>query len=366
MKILYVSYRDENGKIYSGVEKKISGQIKAFRDMGLDVEESALCFENKFKRIIPFQTSSIPWNKVEVNDDIDGLYIRYQLSDYQFLKFLRKIKKKKPNIKIVVEIPTYPYDGERKNRYKDLRDKIYREYLYKYVNYIAVISDGTIKTIFNIPIISIINGIDCDSITVKKNLQTVNEKELHFGYVGGLAYWHGIDRMLLGMAEYKKKHTDKAIYLHIAGDGGLKKEFENIVVESNLTDNVIFEGRLRDADLDELYNKCQIAVSSLALHRSGLVFGSVLKSREYLAKGIPFIYAAEMDVFQTAPVDFAFQCPADDSAVDIEAVLDFYYNLLEKESVEDLKKRIRNYAETYVDMKRAMREVITYYIKETN
>lgn len=115
--------------------------------------------------------------------------------------------------------------------------------------------------------------------------------------------------------------------------------------------------------MDAIYNKCSMALASLGLHRIGLSIASTLKTREYLAKGIPFVYSGEIDVFREDPVDFCFQVPADESPIDIEKLVAFHDRLYAREPEDDLIARIRSYAESHVGMNAAMKNVIDY-IKE--
>ena len=47
--------------------------------------------------------------------DYDFLYIRYPFAIPSFLRFLRVAKKENPNIKIILEVPTFPYRQELTN-----------------------------------------------------------------------------------------------------------------------------------------------------------------------------------------------------------------------------------------------------------
>lgn len=110
-----------------------------------------------------------------------------------------------------------------------------------------------------------------------------------------------------------------------------------------------------------MYDKCNLAIASLGIHRLGISWLSTLKSREYLAKGIPFIYSGTIDVFAKNPVDFALQIPADDTPADFHSILSFYRNLYKKYSEEELCDRIRKYAEKYVSMFSAMKLTAEYF-----
>jgi hypothetical protein len=52
-----------------------------------------------------------------------------------------------------------------------------------------------------------------------------------------------------------------------------------------------FHGELHGKELDTLFDQMDLGISSLGIHRVGLQEASVLKSREYFARGLPFVYA---------------------------------------------------------------------------
>lgn len=74
--------------------------------------EDKKTFFHKIIRRLPFNlfVNTRPYH----NDfnDTDFLYIRKMALDYPVLLFLKKYKKNNPNGKILLEIPTYPYDQE--------------------------------------------------------------------------------------------------------------------------------------------------------------------------------------------------------------------------------------------------------------
>ncbi|MEG2480028.1 MAG: hypothetical protein RSA50_07120, partial [Mucinivorans sp.] len=57
---------------------------------------------------------------------------------------------------------------------------------------------------------------------------------------------------------------------------------------------------------DDLFEQADIAIGSLARHRSGITTIKTLKNREYAARGIPFIYSEKYQMLEpTAFLDFA-------------------------------------------------------------
>ena len=81
-------------------------------------------------------------------------------------------------------------------------------------------------------------------------------------------------------------------------------------------------GALHGAAFDAVLGGANIAVSTLAFHRTGLREGAVLKTREYVARGLPIVLGYE-DVDVPADLPFVLQVPNDDSLVPIDALFAF-------------------------------------------
>ena len=92
-----------------------------------------------------------------------------------------------------------------------------------------------------------------------------------------------------------------------------------------------------------------------------LPISSTLKTREYLAKGLPFVYSGSIDVFEGRDVDFCLRVPADESPLDIEQVVRFYRSLVSNRTERELVERIRKFAELHVSMDAAMETVSRYF-----
>lgn len=98
----------------------------------------------------------------------------------------------------------------------------------------------------------------------------------------------GIDLILQGLRDYKGKEE---ITIYVAGP--ISELYEENVKKFGLTDRVVFTGMLIGHELDGVFNKCHVALGTMALHRRGLKEHSALKVLEYVARGIP--YAASYD-----------------------------------------------------------------------
>lgn len=370
MRIKYIvtNYR-YIAKYEYGVYNKINAQVDTFRKAGFDCEiddcKSDYTLVHKVATRIPFLPDGIRWNSIDCGG-FDCIYIRRPaFCSYNFIKWLRQTKKRYPNIRIILEFQTFPYDAEYYKLYRLpllLKDILYRGHLKKYIDRAADLSNHDM--IFGIKTIQIYNGIDLSSVDVR-NPFFANDA-LNLLCVAVFNTWHGVDRILNGLADYKKQQGNRRVILHLVGEGQILKELKAQVVHLDLEDSVIFYGRMKPSDIVPLYNSCNMAIASLGLHRIGVLTASTLKTREYLAKGIPFVYSGIIDVFQEEPTDFCLQVPADDSPIEIQHLIDFNDRLYERDTPQELAKRIRTYAERHVSMDAAMANVVDYFKEECN
>lgn len=360
---------------YSGVYKKINSQIKALERLGIEMELSYSVKKTKhyFRKIDNLTIDEFPhsflgrmkkkffyYNKLQdyiLNKEFEFIYVRYNhFADKYFINFLKNLKSE--GIKIFLEIPTYPYDEEIKDmKLKNiLKEKKYRYKLKEYVDRIITFSED--DEIFGVKTIKINNGVDIENIKVVNKNKEQNNYEINFIGVAMISLWHGFDRMILSMAEYYKNNPKEIVRFHIVGDGDKKvvTELKDLVKKNNLEEHVMFYGYKSGKDLDEIYNKVDIAVGSLGFSRIGLKGGSPLKTREYIAKGVPIILGYE-DISLKNTLDFIYQVPNDESVFDLYKILDWYKNL-DKDST-----KIRRYAEDNLTWNKQMKKVVDYILK---
>lgn len=341
MKFLFLIFHGFNKS--NGISKKIHYQIKALKNLGIDTQ---LCWiddkENHKYRMID--------NKIleDYGDGINGKILKrieykslfnfikkenithiYMRSDHNanpiLIAFIKKIKNL--NIKIVMEIPTYPYDHEYKNigwkHHPSLWvDKLFRKQMVKNIDRIITFSDH--DTIWERPTIKIANGIDFDEVKITKSLY--DKDTINLIAVAYIHPWHGFDRAIMGMIKYQKLQEQQSVILHIVGDGipSLMAEFRQLILKNGLSDHVILHGPLYGNDLDNLFDICQVGIGSLARHRSGIINLKSLKNREYAARGIPFVYSEIDDDFETMP--YIKKVEMSDSALEINDIINFYKN----------------------------------------
>ena len=341
MKALFVIFHgfDPN----NGISKKISYQVDALKACGMEVhlcymDESITkkrlvdgitiadygCgFLSKIRKRIEFKSIS----KYAVENGLDLVYIRSNHNANPFtINMVRRMKK--AGIKVVMEIPTYPYDSEYKAQgisRQIFQDRLFRTRFAQYLDAIVTFSDYNV--IFGKKTIRISNGIDFNSVKIKEVVNDTS-KMLNFIGVAEIHKWHGFDRIIKGLANYYSKPQNYSIIFHIVGyffsEEG-EKEFKKIITDYHMEKYVILHGKKHGAELDTLFNQCDFGIGSLGRHRVGIHKIKTLKNREYAARGIPFVYSETDSDFDQKP--YVLKVPADESPVNIHDIIEFYQHL---------------------------------------
>ncbi|MEZ4287925.1 MAG: glycosyltransferase [Polyangiales bacterium] len=140
----------------------------------------------------------------------------------------------------------------------------------------------------------------------------------------------------------------------MAGDGPASSELKALAETRGLTDEVVFHGIVRGRALDALFDRADIAVGSLAMHRIGLEQTSSLKNREYCARGIPFIAATDDVSFCDA--NFMLRVPEGEAPIDILSVMNASRDVLS--DVVATARSMRQFAQTQLSWKKRMAEVL--------
>ncbi len=184
------------------------------------------------------------------------------------------------------------------------------------------------------------NGIDVERMSLRKKEYPDGIEILPMIGVGArLESWHGFDRVVRAMGEWKKQGRSPRVILDLVGDPNTPhvQEMKNIIKTYGLEDDVRFLGTQPAETLNAMYDRESLAISSLANFRRRLYNASVLKSREYCLAGIPFVSADDDPDFPTQ-IPFRFAIPNDDS---IDAIIDIFESFAERRKQftdEDIRK----------------------------
>ncbi|WP_455664243.1 glycosyltransferase family 1 protein [Phocaeicola sp.] len=350
MRILFLVFHGFSE--HSGISKKIQHQIKGLKECGHSVSTCSYMINAENHRVRMVENNTIAdygtgkWAAIKKRcsysciyhyakeHHIDLVYVRSFHNANPFTIHLFK-RLRKAGIKIVMEIPTYPYDLEYIGfpfitRFSLQIDKLYRKLLAKQLNAIVTYSDE--DSIFGQRTIKISNGIDFEALPVKKD-NDQKTSVIHLIGVAEVHYWHGYDRLIDGLGKYYQAPHSIEIYFHIVGGIGPSEMynskhapgFHELIAHYHIEKYVVFHNQKFGEELNKLFDNADFAIGSLARHRSHIDKIKTLKNREYAARGIPFIYSETDEDFDKMP--YVMKAPADESAIDINRILQFYKRL---------------------------------------
>lgn len=381
MKILFLVYHGFSE--VSGISKKIHYQVKGLRENGHEVylcyydfanDDSrcrfvnGLIIKNYGKGRIAALRQRLDYDCIYdfcIEKGIEFVYARcYQNANPMLVHFFKRLRK--AGIHCVTEIPTYPYDDEFYHfewKYKiGLKmDQMFRNQLYKYMDALVTFSDA--EKIFGQRTIRISNGVDFDSIPLHQftNHLFLEKEEknlpLHLIGVAEVHDWHGFDRVMTGIGEYK---GNRDVFFHVVGGVHpyrMKNVFLPIINKYRIQNKIIFHDQLFGDALTKVFNQCQFAIGSLGRHRSGITTIKTLKNREYATRGIPFIYSEQDSDFDNKP--YVLKAPAEDTPLNIQQIIDFINQFTMKP--EDIRKTVE-----YLKWKIQMQLVVDTVFDATN
>lgn len=352
----------------TGIMKKVFAEAKVFSDRfdvyvwGFDDTDIVYYHNNEMTRVKSFRNKSerrefyfTELTSFAINNNAYAFYFRYSTTDFFLLGMLKRFRKN--GIRSVIEIPTYPYRGEftgtLKRRMIYLLDFVLRGKLHKYVERVVVFTSSE-KSIYKIPCINTMNGVDYDSV-----IQVIHSDPdlsvIKMIAVSSMLPHHGYDRLLKGIKEYNASADDTKVEFYLVGTGPEYDSYKQYVDDNGLSDCVILCGHKIGSELDGLFEKSHVAVGSLGLHRIGLNSGSTLKNREYAARGLPVVYSTSDALLDGKR--YVLRVPEDESPVNVSSVVEFVKDLYKIKDVSDF---IRNDSYGICDMHVVMKDVADY------
>ena len=295
MKIAYILDEDiSNGgvknKIFSQVDEwmKNGHEVKVFsmrtrRIINKEDEQSKTrtrTNKNKISNIIKLLRhwiNTIPLHLFLNDYSPDVIYCRY-IKYAPFLKFI--LKSNGPYILEVNTDDVKEFSG--KNRIIGFYNTITRSTLLSGSSAFVSVTQE-LKNIHNFakfkkPTIVIGNGYACKSMNPGfEKLPRFNKPSLVFVGSPDMA-WHGLDKI------YAAAKILPQCDFHIIGES-----IEDVKANSNGTINVIPHGFLKQDEILAILHRCDVGISTIALHRKGMKEACPLKSRQYLSEGLPII-----------------------------------------------------------------------------
>ena len=368
------SFRKENIVVDTtdGIARKIYYQIESFIGAGFNID-----YDNPHERYNPLFLKII--RRLPIDWFIRWDLMHKDLSKYSFIyirkpwymggdliSFLKATKKHFSHIKIILEVPTYPYDSELKgikNKPLIIKDKKWRRKLYKYVDVIVTYSKD--KEIFGVRTINIVNAISFDEQKRISIMKTIGS-DVNIVACSRFEYWHGYDRAIKGLKGYYEKYSEGKyrFILHLVGDGNEMNAYRKYISENDLSEYVKIHGFLSGTAIKKIYAECVIGLDSLGRHRSGVEYNSSLKSKEYAANGLVIVSGVKSEFDYDDSYDYYYRVPSDDTPIDYSCISKFLSSLLEKEKIGSIQKKIMEYSKIHFDYNAAMKPVIDYIVKD--
>lgn len=327
-----------------GISRKIENECKALRSNGFDISlgyigesDGHYRFQIDGKGIEDYGTSPTFWKigcrlrwRKTARAIIDGgykfIYVRYtHFASPWTVRLFRYLHRH--GCRVFLEIPTYPYDSEYVGR-KGFADNIaiamerrWRGRMARYLSRIVTFSAD--RNIWGCPTVRIGNGVNIGDITARPHKE-LSAGEFRMIGVAAFSEWHGYDRLLRGIAEYKRTAGPSAprVHLELVGPHNpVCARLMELADELGLGEEVAFPGAMSGSGLDRRFAEADIAIGSLGRHRSGITEIRTLKNREYAARGIPFVYSECDPDFDDKR--YVLRVAADESPVDIGALIAF-------------------------------------------
>lgn len=347
-----------NFRVYDetvGITQKVKKQIEAFQELGYDViysgylEDGVAIFDStgnilvkkkfflkngKINHILRRYMLLLLCKDYFLKNDVEleFSYLRYHFFDSFYINLLKVLKKKSK--KVIIEAHSYPV-FVKKDKFNPIKilDEIYSKKAHKYCDYIASMTN--LKTICGIPTYEIENTLNIDDFKIKEYKRV--ENKFIFINVAFENITHGLDRLIKGISNYYKtiyKTTSVDIELLLIGE--YSNSTKKLVEDLSLSEKVKFLGKMKRNEIDTYIDEAHFAVGSMGNHRANSYYGSALKTKEYIARGIPFVYGWEERILINFP--FAYKVPLNEEPVDIKKILEFYRKIENKDLAIKMRK----------------------------
>lgn len=348
-----------------GTENKYLSQSKAASKAGIDMDvilmmplESRTSPNLHVARFLHFKNRyvmKILYNLAKFHlitgafdlSSYDRIILRYPFADPTFGALFDRYPGRIITEHHADEIKELETFGTKAGRFKVVLEKTFGPLVLSRVSGIIGVTDeirrlqlGKISTTKPSAVVS--NGCDVDGVNFT-SFRPFDGRTLTLIFVAThFVSWHGLDRLLDSIAIYKGSTT---IRLILVGQIVYQRDIKRIHRLSKMKVQVEKRDILRGKALDECFRESNIAVGTLALHRKGIKQACTLKIRDYIARGIPFIYGYE-DVDIDKNCDFAMRLEDSEEPIDIDRVIEFATTVSKDGGISD---RMRFFAHSSMD-----------------
>ncbi|MBX2995755.1 MAG: hypothetical protein KF681_13070 [Bdellovibrionaceae bacterium] len=314
MKIAYVAEWDFSHP--TGVSKKILSQVRIWNQLGADAQLHVISSHQPLQPSKTILSSNLPgWIKGSPRTYLNKMIcapelannIAEQKPDIIFYRigiwypYLTGLLRSKPSVIELNSLELNELDGAG-----FIKSRIYpwgRRQILEAAAAFAPVSHEIAAALSpeRRPCFVCGNGYDFSSMP-PVDRKTMSDRPQALFVSSDGQFWQGVDLILKWAAQLPD------LDFHLVG-----------ISRSQAPANVIFHGTMYDGELRDLARKMDFGIGTLALHRKGMEEASPLKTREYAAWGLPFVYAYR-DTDLTSPHPALLQLPNNENAV-LAAVL---------------------------------------------
>lgn len=250
----------------------------------------------------------------------DLIYMRFMPVFHNAPKALLQAKTR--GAKLVLEHPTYPFSNGRTTSLLRRPVFAYNEWVFRRVEPLidlyTLIGEPCGESLNGVPAMNILNGVDVERLAPHEPRA---EADIGLLALASMSHWQGYDRLIQALARYRD--AERVTIHMVGGDGdGSLARWRRLAQELGMEKTVIFHGELFGEALDRVAAQCDVGVGGLGLYRKGQYRSMTLKLREYMARGLPFVYAVDDPSIPDEP-RFCLRLANDDSPLDMEEIVAF-------------------------------------------
>lgn len=274
--------------------------------------------------------------KIILSHQIDIVYCR----EIHYTPFLKKAFKSVP---LILEINS---DSHIENRKRSFFNWFYHlltaNKLATLANGIVTVTEELKRSIpcSDIPIRVIPNGATLTGRPSTSSSQSTRPKAIMLA--SGSQYWQGIDKV------EKLAQILADIDFYIIG------------VKRANTKNLYYTSYLTGSELDSLISKADVGISTLALHRKGMNDACPLKSRTYMSRGLPFIYAYN-DPDIADEHEYFLKIPNTEDNIEQSALQIRDFIKMATEHRNQIRNKVFSYGASYISQTEKEKERLAFF-----
>lgn len=195
------------------------------------------------------------------------------------------------------------------------------------------------------------NGIEVESVAFTKFAPFDGSKFTMVFVASEFVSWQGLEGLLEGLREYR---GGVPVELNLIGLLS-QKQLDLIAQYASPNIAIYARGKQFGEALDRYLSQAHVAISSLALYKKNMKEACPLKSREYIARGLPFVYAYD-DNDLSGDEDFALKLTPE-MPIDIEEIITFVQKCSDN---KDLSEEMRAFAVDKLDWKVKLGKMVDF------